>query len=69
MLEDIHTTPEDRRTTQVMLAIGAISFGAITALDALVSHAPLAAAVSAALESGGAAALAALRRGPAPAQA
>ena len=40
MLEDIHTTPEDRRTTHVMLAVGAVSFGAITALDALVSHAP-----------------------------
>ncbi|HYW06728.1 MAG TPA: hypothetical protein VE913_07220 [Longimicrobium sp.] len=69
MLEDIHTTPEDRRTTNVMLAIGAVSFGAITALDALVSHAPLAAAVGAALGIGGAAALAALRRVPAPARA
>ncbi len=64
MLEQIHATPEDRRTTHTMLSLGALSFGALAMADAIATHAPAEAALGTLVAAAGAAAFALLRRTP-----
>ena len=64
MLEQIHAAPEDRRTTHTMLSLGAVSFGALALVDAIVTQAPAEAALGTLAAAAGAAAFAMLRRVP-----
>jgi peptidoglycan/LPS O-acetylase OafA/YrhL len=64
MLEQIHSAPEDRRTTQIAVSLSAVSFGAIALADALVTQAPAEAALGTLVAAAGAAALAWIRRTP-----
>jgi hypothetical protein len=38
MLEEIHATPEDRRATQMILALGAVGFGLYLLADAILTQ-------------------------------
>jgi hypothetical protein len=40
MLEQIHTAPEDRRTTRTVLALTTLSFGALALADSLATATP-----------------------------
>ena len=64
MLEQIHAAPEDRRSTHIALALGAISFGGLAMADALVAHSPAVAALGTLIATGGALALGWVRRTP-----
>ena len=38
MLEEIHATPEDRRTTLAIVALGLVGFGLFSVADAMLSQ-------------------------------
>jgi hypothetical protein len=64
MLEQIHATPEDRRSTRIALSVGAISFGGLAMADALMAQSPAVAALGTVIATAGAVALGWARRTP-----
>ena len=57
MLEEIHATPEDRRKTEIILALGAVGSGLYMVADAMASGWYGGALLGTALGAAGAAAL------------